>query len=104
MLPEASSMWKAAVLNWWYRMERLFTLNGQTGEGETSTAPLIDVEQAGNLIINSGVTLSGNVNALGAAAIDAKGIVVLKWRNDYGKQIRQRRCLRFRQWCSAGMW
>ena len=53
------------------------TLNGQTGEGETSTAPLIDVEQAGNLIINSGVTLSGNVNALGAAAIDAKGIVVL---------------------------
>lgn len=52
------------------------TLNGQAGEGETSAAPLIDVEPAGNLIINSGVTLSGNVNASGAAAIDAKGIVV----------------------------
>lgn len=53
------------------------TLNGQTANGQTAAAPLIDVEKGGNLIINSGVTLSGNHNAAGAAAIDAKGITVL---------------------------
>ena len=50
------------------------TLNGQTANGQTAAAPLIDVEKGGNLIINSGVTLSGNHNAAGAAAIDAKGL------------------------------